>query len=171
MLPIFLSFFLYKKSNNLNFHWYIWIQHEKCIQISTNKPSISSMVLKIVQWILEKQNFDFFNTKTCSSVKSDNNNNNNNNNKNRCILSFVCCYLSCYLFRLIARGLRGYNDQIIIIIKSTNWSTFCHKIGQIYIFFFCFFVSFFFLLLLFVCFCFCWFCLLALFCFSLWGGA
>ena len=36
-----------KKSQNLDCHCHIWIQHEKCIQMSTNKPSIGSVVLEI----------------------------------------------------------------------------------------------------------------------------
>ena len=43
--PNFFNFF--KNSRNSIFHCHIWIQHEKCIQMSTNKPSIGSVVLKI----------------------------------------------------------------------------------------------------------------------------
>ena len=38
------SNFFSKKIQNLNFHFHIWIQHEKYIQMSTNKPSIGSVV-------------------------------------------------------------------------------------------------------------------------------
>ena len=37
-----------------NCHGHIWIQHEKCIQMSTNKPSIGAVVLEIASWILRK---------------------------------------------------------------------------------------------------------------------
>ena len=43
-----------KNSQNSNFHSYIWIQHEKCIQMSTNKPSIGPVVLEIASVILSK---------------------------------------------------------------------------------------------------------------------
>ena len=33
--------------------YHIWIQHAKCIQMSTNKPSIGSVVLEIVPAISE----------------------------------------------------------------------------------------------------------------------
>ena len=32
---------------NSYFYWHIWIQHEKCIQMSTNKPSIGPMKMKM----------------------------------------------------------------------------------------------------------------------------
>ena len=38
----------------LNFHCHIWKQHEKFIQMSTNKPSIGAVVLEITPWILRK---------------------------------------------------------------------------------------------------------------------
>ena len=37
-----------------NFHCHIWKQHEKFIQMSTNKPSIGAVVLEITPWILRK---------------------------------------------------------------------------------------------------------------------
>ena len=39
---------------NLNFHCHICIQHEKCIQLSTNKPSIYSVVYEIAPTSLKK---------------------------------------------------------------------------------------------------------------------
>ena len=33
-----------KHFSNSNFNFHFWIQHEKCIQMSTNKPSIWSVV-------------------------------------------------------------------------------------------------------------------------------
>ena len=39
---------------NSNIYCHIWIQHEKCIQMSTNKPSIGAVVLEIVSVILRK---------------------------------------------------------------------------------------------------------------------
>ena len=45
---------LFLKIWNSNFHCYIWIQHEKCIQMSTNKPSIGSVFLEISPWILRQ---------------------------------------------------------------------------------------------------------------------
>ena len=44
---------------NLNFHCYIWIQHEKCIKMSTNKPSIGWIILIIAP--LTWENFINFN--------------------------------------------------------------------------------------------------------------
>ena len=35
---------LKRKIRNLSFHCHIWIQHEKCIQMSTNKPSIAPIL-------------------------------------------------------------------------------------------------------------------------------
>ena len=46
-----LTFFV-QKCQNSNFHYHICIQHEKCIQMSTNKPSIGTVVLKVSSWIL-----------------------------------------------------------------------------------------------------------------------
>ena len=37
-----------------NLYYYIWIQHEKCIQMSTNKPIIDSLVLEIAPWICKE---------------------------------------------------------------------------------------------------------------------
>ena len=39
--------FLFKKFQNSHFHYQIGIQHEKCIHLSTNKPSIGPVVLEI----------------------------------------------------------------------------------------------------------------------------
>ena len=33
---------------NGNFHYHIWIHHKKCIQMSTNKPSIGAVVLDLI---------------------------------------------------------------------------------------------------------------------------
>ena len=46
------KFQIFSSSLKLNFHYHIWIQREKCIQMSTNKPSIGSVVLKIISVIL-----------------------------------------------------------------------------------------------------------------------
>ena len=43
--------FFYKYICTSNFHSCLWIQREKCIQISINKPTIGSMVLKIALWV------------------------------------------------------------------------------------------------------------------------
>ena len=45
------SFF--NKILTLNFHWHLWIQHEKCLQLSSNKCSISSFVSWIAAVIWE----------------------------------------------------------------------------------------------------------------------
>ena len=37
---------LFQKFQN-SFFYHIWIQHEKCIQMSTNKPSIGALILEI----------------------------------------------------------------------------------------------------------------------------
>ena len=42
------------KMKNTNFHVHICIQNEKCIQISTNKPSLCSVVLVIAPQILRQ---------------------------------------------------------------------------------------------------------------------
>ena len=39
---------------NSNFHCHIWIVHEKCVILSTNKPSIGAVVLEIALWIFWK---------------------------------------------------------------------------------------------------------------------
>ena len=46
------------------FIYLLWIQYEKCIQMSTNKPSIGAVVLEIAPWTLRKLlriNFSFTN--------------------------------------------------------------------------------------------------------------
>ena len=64
---------LFKKFQKSNFHCHIWIQHEKCIQMSTNKPSIGSVFLKIASWILRNiVKFQFFFSKTEASLESIN---------------------------------------------------------------------------------------------------
>ena len=40
-------FNFFKKVQSRNFHSHIWIHHAKCIQVSTNKPSIGLVVLEI----------------------------------------------------------------------------------------------------------------------------
>ena len=37
----------FEKIVNSNFHCHIWIKYEKCIQMSTNKPTFGLVVLKI----------------------------------------------------------------------------------------------------------------------------
>ena len=37
-----------KNCQNLKSHCHTWILHEKCIEMSTNKPSIGAVVLVIV---------------------------------------------------------------------------------------------------------------------------
>ena len=44
----------FKILKNSNCHCHIWIQHEKCIQMSTNKPSIGSVFPGISLCILRK---------------------------------------------------------------------------------------------------------------------
>ena len=44
-----------QKITIINFHCHIWNQHEKCIKMSTNKPSIGAVVLEITPMIF-KQN-------------------------------------------------------------------------------------------------------------------
>ena len=56
------NFQIYKKKKKkkkskwkkIHFTCHIWIDNEKCIQMSTNKPSISSVVLEIAPWIWRK---------------------------------------------------------------------------------------------------------------------
>ena len=45
--PKFFNFFC-RNFRNSNFNYRIWIQHEKLIEMSTNKPSIGAVVLDIV---------------------------------------------------------------------------------------------------------------------------
>ena len=42
-----------KKIKFVNFHYQIWIHHEKCIQISTNMPSIGLVIPEINSEMLE----------------------------------------------------------------------------------------------------------------------
>ena len=51
--------FFSKKIQNSNFHCHIWIQHEKCIQMSTNKPS-NRNILEIAQ-VIWRNYFRFYN--------------------------------------------------------------------------------------------------------------
>ena len=46
---VFINIFQ-KKFKNLIFHYHIWIQHDKCIWASINKPSIGSVVLQMAPW-------------------------------------------------------------------------------------------------------------------------
>ena len=48
---------------NFNFHSHIWIQHVKCIQMSTNKPSIGAVVHEISPCII-RYVFKFFTSGT-----------------------------------------------------------------------------------------------------------
>ena len=58
---------LKKKFKNSIFHCYIWIQHEKCIKMSTNKPSIGAVVLDIaIEFGENSFKFKLFQTQTCS---------------------------------------------------------------------------------------------------------
>ena len=59
----------FKNFQNSNFQCHIWIQHEKCIKTSTNKPSIGAVVLEIVPLISSCKNsfkFQFWLTQICS---------------------------------------------------------------------------------------------------------
>ena len=55
------SKFLLKKVQNSNSHCHNWIQHDKCIQISTNKPSINPVVLGLASLVFGRyrQLFNF----------------------------------------------------------------------------------------------------------------
>ena len=44
----------FKKYQNLDFHYHIWILHEKHMKMNTNTPNIDAMVLEIFPWILRK---------------------------------------------------------------------------------------------------------------------
>ena len=56
---------LSKNVKTLEFHDHIWIHHEKCIQISTNMPSIGSLIHEINVKIWErKQTFSSLNPKS-----------------------------------------------------------------------------------------------------------
>ena len=47
-VDVWLNFQTFSKFLKIkNFNCHIWIKHEKCIQMSTNKPSIGSVVLEI----------------------------------------------------------------------------------------------------------------------------
>ena len=48
-------FTFFKNSWNSNFRYHVWIQHNKCIQMSTNKPSIGSVVLEIAHVMLSNE--------------------------------------------------------------------------------------------------------------------
>ena len=63
--------FFQKIFRNSKFHCRIWIQHEKCIKMSTNKLSIGAVVLEIAPLNFEKvmSNFNFL-TPRISIVKS-----------------------------------------------------------------------------------------------------
>ena len=58
--PITFSKFITNFTNS-NWHFYIWIPHEKCIQMSTNKPTIGSLIHEIAHGICENMlsNFTF----------------------------------------------------------------------------------------------------------------
>ena len=60
----------YRNVQNSNFHCHIWIQQEKCNQMSTNKPSIGSVFLEIASWILGKIfcQYTFLYMKTTTSM-------------------------------------------------------------------------------------------------------
>ena len=55
--PVF-SFFFFKEMLKFDIFiaLFIWIQHEKYIQMGTNKPSIGLVVLEIAPWIKKKKN-------------------------------------------------------------------------------------------------------------------
>ena len=50
----FSKLFFFKNVRNLYVHCHIWIHHEKCIRIITNKPSFGSVTLEILHLILRK---------------------------------------------------------------------------------------------------------------------
>ena len=50
---------IFRKVINSNFHCHFWIQHGKCIQMSTNKPSIGPVVLELASWILRRKCWNF----------------------------------------------------------------------------------------------------------------
>ena len=53
-----------KNVNILEFHGHIWIHHEKCIQKSTNMPSIiGSLICEIDFWKYEKAKTNLFSIK------------------------------------------------------------------------------------------------------------
>ena len=57
---IFSNIFFFKYFNILDFDDYIWNHREKCIQMSTNIPSIGSVISEIIVemlWIFRKQTF------------------------------------------------------------------------------------------------------------------
>ena len=58
----FIQTFL-KNFPNLNFHCSIWIRLKKCIQMSTNKPSIGRAVLELACLIKKNVNFGIVNLK------------------------------------------------------------------------------------------------------------
>ena len=54
-----------------NFHYHIWIQYEKCMKMSTNKPSIGAVVLEITLTFQKTvQILTFPDTKTVARVKA-----------------------------------------------------------------------------------------------------
>ena len=61
-----------KMFRNSNFRCYIWIQHEKCIQMSTNKPSIGSVVLEKAPMQFAENFVKLCNTNLTAVVKSVN---------------------------------------------------------------------------------------------------
>ena len=44
-----------KNFQKSNFYYHIWIQHEKCIQMSTNKPLIGPVVFEMSSLILREK--------------------------------------------------------------------------------------------------------------------
>ena len=60
----------FKICQNLHFDCHIWIQHDKCIQMSTNKPSIGSVILEISPEDFEKiSKFNFYITAMWKRIK------------------------------------------------------------------------------------------------------
>ena len=59
-------FYAIKKCSSSNFHCRIWIQHKKCFQMSSNKPSIGLAVSEVAFVTLKKNlvNFQLFCTLT-----------------------------------------------------------------------------------------------------------
>ena len=61
------SIFFWKNFQNSNYHCHIWIQYEKCIQMSTNKLSITDALgAGKAPWIWKMFKFQLFELKLCT---------------------------------------------------------------------------------------------------------
>ena len=96
-----------RKMWNSNFHCRICIQHEKCINMSTNKPSIGSVVLKIViKFFKMVRNFNisYYLKPACKALR---------------YWLIVCCHPGLSLFLLAGEMSQWMSSELIC--SSTSW--------------------------------------------------